>query len=229
MPTDFVNDIREFQARFGVESEPDPTFPPADKSAFRFEHLAEELHELGVAIDQCDLDGIADALVDLTYIAIGAALEWGINFEACWEEVHRANMSKVRASADGSDSKRGSSLDIVKPEGWTEPNIHEAMWQPHPPHYATILEHAHHIIDRRAEEGHREYGSIHENFVHTALIAGILQNKEFTPQDCIAVLASLKLARHNRSYKQDSLLDAVAYLGALDNDIQGYGDDRCGS
>lgn len=32
-------------------------------------------------------------------------------------------MSKVRAQKDGSDSARGSSFDVVKPEGWVAPDI----------------------------------------------------------------------------------------------------------
>jgi len=39
-----------------------------------------------------------------------------------WNEVQRANMSKVRASSE-SQSKRGSSLDVIKPEGWRGPDI----------------------------------------------------------------------------------------------------------
>jgi hypothetical protein len=59
-----------------------------------------------------------------------------------------------------------------------------------------------------------------------ATIASAMQGKVFTTSDVLAVLVGLKLARHRHSYKQDNLLDAVAYLGALDNLIQDRGDDR---
>jgi len=36
-------------------------------------------------------------------------------------------MKKVRAATDGSDSKRGSSLDVVKPEGWIAPDLSDLV------------------------------------------------------------------------------------------------------
>jgi hypothetical protein len=44
--------------------------------------------------------------------------------------------------------------------------------------------------------------------------------------DMYAALVALKLSRHSYNYKQDNLLDAVAYLGALDNYVEkhGYGE-----
>jgi hypothetical protein len=38
-----------------------------------------------------------------------------------------------------------------------------------------------------------------------------------------AALVALKLSRHSYNYKQDNLLDAVAYLGALDNYVEKFG------
>lgn len=43
-------------------------------------------------------------------------------FREAWDRVHRANMAKVRAER-ASDSKRGSSFDVVKPEGWQAPDL----------------------------------------------------------------------------------------------------------
>lgn len=89
-----------------------------------------------------------------------------------------------------------------------------------------ILDRANDIINNRSEEKNRQYGDMDENLDHAAEIASIMQRKQFNGADVAVVLASLKLARHRRSYKQDSLLDAVAYLGALDNRIQKRGDER---
>ena len=41
-------------------------------------------------------------------------------FTELFDDVHRANMSKVRAERN-SDSKRGSTFDIIKPAGWIGP------------------------------------------------------------------------------------------------------------
>jgi predicted HAD superfamily Cof-like phosphohydrolase len=66
---------------------------------------------------------MADALIDLVYVAMGTAHLLGLPWEALWNEVQIANMRKVRAAADASDSKRGSAFDVVKPPGWQPPNI----------------------------------------------------------------------------------------------------------
>ena len=64
-----------------------------------------------------------DALIDLVYVAMGTAHFLGYPWQMGWRLVQRANMSKVRAQKDASDSKRGSSFDVVKPQGWYPPNI----------------------------------------------------------------------------------------------------------
>ena len=38
-----------------------------------------------------------DALIDLTYVAMGTAYMMGLPWQDLWDEVQRANMSKVRA------------------------------------------------------------------------------------------------------------------------------------
>jgi hypothetical protein len=43
-------------------------------------------------------------------------------WSACWEHVQVANMSKARAHPSGSDSKRASSWDVVKPSNWVTPD-----------------------------------------------------------------------------------------------------------
>ncbi len=42
-------------------------------------------------------------------------------WDEMWADVQRANMSKVRAERP-SDSKRGSTWDVIKPVGWVAPN-----------------------------------------------------------------------------------------------------------
>lgn len=95
----------------------------AEAKRFRVEFLAEEVRELKEALDNQDLVGAFDALLDLVYVAEGTALYLGIDpFQ--WHygrhAVHNANMEKVRASS-AEDSKRGTALDVVKPEGWVGP------------------------------------------------------------------------------------------------------------
>lgn len=69
-----------------------------------------------------------DALIDMVYVAFGTAHLFGYPWHEGWGLVQAANMTKVRAQSDGSDSKRGSSFDVVKPEGWRAPDIDGLLW-----------------------------------------------------------------------------------------------------
>ena len=84
--------------------------------------LSEEIHEFITAENLADE---ADALVDLTYFALGRLVEMGIVPGPVFEEVHARNMAKRR----GTLSKRPNSLgyDAIKPEGWTAPDIEKFL------------------------------------------------------------------------------------------------------
>jgi hypothetical protein len=56
-------------------------------------------------------------------VVFGTAHLNGYPWQEGWDLVQQANITKERAAADGSNSKRGSSFDVVKPEGWTAPDI----------------------------------------------------------------------------------------------------------
>jgi predicted HAD superfamily Cof-like phosphohydrolase len=78
---------------------------------------------------------IADGIADLIYVAVGAALAYGIPLERVWAEVQRSNMAKFhRCSAcdgAGCDACAGTGFVAVKdaggkvqkPPGWTPPDI----------------------------------------------------------------------------------------------------------
>jgi predicted HAD superfamily Cof-like phosphohydrolase len=61
----------------------------------RLELLHEELKELEEALLLGDTAGTAKELIDLIYVAIGAAVTWGIPAEQVFEAVHRSNMTKT--------------------------------------------------------------------------------------------------------------------------------------
>ena len=124
--SDNFYDIGLFHEKFGLHNvtfhDAGPQKVDQELFEFRFKFLAEELEELQQAWKAQDSEEIFDALLDLVVVAMGTAHLFGFPWQEGWDEVQRANMSKVRAKADGSDSKRGSSWDIVKPEGWTPPD-----------------------------------------------------------------------------------------------------------
>ncbi len=124
--------VGEFHTKFGLSvTGRDGNLPHRlDNEAFlfRYQFLQEELQEMLKDHRAGDLAGVADAIADLVYVALGTAHLYGIPLDHVFAEVQRANMSKER-SAGSSDprSKRGSSLDVVKPAGWTPPDVDKVL------------------------------------------------------------------------------------------------------
>lgn len=86
------------------------------------EHLEEELSEFTIAVEDGDLVGQADALVDIVYVALDAAIRLGLPWQELWDDVQRVNMTKVRGI-----THRGHALDVKKPDGWEGPKTAEIL------------------------------------------------------------------------------------------------------
>lgn len=86
---------------------------------------------------------------------------------------------------------------------------------------SNILEQANEIVNNRSEEKEREYGPFSEGMQRAAMIASGMSGKEMTSHDMYIALVALKLSRQSYNFKEDNLLDAVAYLGAWQNHIEG--------
>ena len=82
---------------------------------------------------------------------------------------------------------------------------------------SNILEEANDIINKRSEEKERNYGPFSEGMRRAALIASGATGKDITAEDMYMCMVALKLSRESYNHKKDNLLDAVAYLGALNN------------
>jgi hypothetical protein len=80
-----------------------------------------------------------------------------------------------------------------------------------------ILKEADLIINDRSQEKQRMYGPFSEGMKRAALIASGATGKDFTAKDMYMAMIALKLSRESYNHKEDNLLDAVAYLGALNN------------
>jgi hypothetical protein len=80
-----------------------------------------------------------------------------------------------------------------------------------------ILEEANRIINLRSEEKERMYGPFEEGMERAAMIASGCTGKNITAGDMYLCLVALKLSRQSYNHKEDNLLDAVAYLGSLNN------------
>ena len=123
----FFEDVVDFRRKFGLGLPPEPVWGPEDTFLdFRQALLAEETREAFVASNAGDIEELADALVDVTFIALGTAAALGIDFNSCWDAVLEANMQKVRA-VKPEETKRNHIFDLVKPDGWVPPDIERIL------------------------------------------------------------------------------------------------------
>ena len=80
-----------------------------------------------------------------------------------------------------------------------------------------ILEEANKIINERSEEKERMYGPFDESMAKAARIASELCGKDITTEDFYKCMIALKISRMHYNLKEDTLLDCVAYIAALNN------------
>ena len=124
--TDILKDIDNFHKKYGFEKNEKIDIPNnSELINFRNAFLMEELAEYTNAITKKDAAGALDALVDIVYIALGTAWLFNLPFEKAWNEVQKANMSKIRAK--DKTGKRGTKFDVVKPKDWKAPNIEKII------------------------------------------------------------------------------------------------------
>lgn len=82
-----------------------------------------------------------------------------------------------------------------------------------------ILERADKIVNNRSEEKTREYGNFEDSMESMAKIFNAISGLELEPKHMYFAMIALKLSREKHCHKEDNLLDAVAYIGALNNYI----------
>lgn len=118
-------DVVRFHQKFGLGDtetgypiDAGPRVVSKEWIEFRIKFLEEELDEFKKGFVEYDHAQMADALIDLTYVAMGTALGLGYPWQHLWEEVQSANMRKVKGS-----TKRGVLFDVTKPKGWVAPRI----------------------------------------------------------------------------------------------------------
>ncbi len=114
--------LREFHASKSIHGGLMPDRPtvnvPEWVQTLRMDLLDEEVRELHEAVEKGDIVKIADAIADITYIAVGTAVAYGIPFDAVFAEVHRSNMTKVNVPTE---------KKVVKGPDYREPHIAEVL------------------------------------------------------------------------------------------------------
>ena len=83
--------------------------------------MEEEADELATAIVAHDQVETMDALIDFMVVTIGALHSLGVDVEGAWTEVMRSNLAKI--DPETGTVQRREDGKILKPEGWTPPNL----------------------------------------------------------------------------------------------------------
>ena len=82
--------------------------------------IAEEVEELRVALKNRDIKEVADALTDILYVTYGAGHAFGINLDACFDEVQNSNMSKLDENGKPIYNESGK---VMKGPNYFKPNL----------------------------------------------------------------------------------------------------------
>lgn len=114
------NKVKDFHAKFELPIGRSPYPITEYAKARRMALINEETAELYVAMHMNDLINIADGLADLLYVVLGTAVEYGIDIEPIFNEVHRSNMSKV-GGIKREDGK------LLKPSTYSPPDIESCL------------------------------------------------------------------------------------------------------
>jgi predicted HAD superfamily Cof-like phosphohydrolase len=117
-----INDIIELNKKFGMMISDEPVYLTKRLLTERADFMQEELDEFKKAIATMDIAELADALIDIVYVAKGTAIKAGLPWEDLWNDVHKCNMAKVRGT-----TKRGNAVDLMKPHGWKPPATYEIL------------------------------------------------------------------------------------------------------
>ena len=109
---------------FGQEVKKKPSLSTDKINNLRIKLIDEELNELKEAISKKDLKEVADALTDILYVAYGAGHAFGINLDACFEEVQKSNMSKL-----GNDGKPiyNENGKVMKGPNYFKPDLNKFL------------------------------------------------------------------------------------------------------
>jgi len=113
-------DVKIFMKNFGQMVRTKPQFPDKKTMQLRYDLIKEELKELEQAMKTKNLKEIADALTDILYVTYGAGYAYGINLDKCFNEVQRANMSKLGKDGKPIYNEKGK---VMKGPNYLEPNL----------------------------------------------------------------------------------------------------------
>jgi len=113
-----------FMKTFGQEVNNKAVFPSEKIQKLRYDLIAEELEELKIALKNKDIKEVADALTDILYVTYGAGHAFGINLDACFNEVQNSNMSKLGTNGKPIYNENGK---VMKGPNYFKPNLEKYL------------------------------------------------------------------------------------------------------
>jgi len=114
--------VKNFMETFGQEVKSRPSLSSDKINILRYNLIKEELDEFKQALDNNNLLEVADALTDILYVTYGAGHAFGINLDACFEEVQNSNMSKLGNDGKPIYSDQGK---VLKGPNYFKPDLSE--------------------------------------------------------------------------------------------------------
>jgi len=114
------NSVKIFMEKFGQIVRTKPQFPDEETMQLRLNLIKEELSELEDAMKTKNLKEIADALTDILYVTYGAGYAYGIDLDKCFEEVQKANMSKLGEDGKPIFNEQGK---VMKGPNYIKPDL----------------------------------------------------------------------------------------------------------
>ena len=118
--------IRDFHAGAGAPFPDAPLVPETQMLILRKTLIDEEYAEVTAEYNRLinaqsanqphNITQLVHELADLLYVAYGAILACGVDADAVFAEVHRANMQKL-------DGPRRADGKLLKPPGWQPANV----------------------------------------------------------------------------------------------------------
>lgn len=120
--------VEAFMAAGGQTTNIIPKVPDPPIAERRIGMLREEVDELEDSVADIDIVEYADAIADIIYVALGAAVEAGIDIEPVIEEVIDSNNSKIDWER-GQPWARHDNGKIGKDERYRAPDIRSIILQ----------------------------------------------------------------------------------------------------
>ena len=130
MPDTNAQKVGAFHAAIAAAYPERPRVPEAAALQLRLTLIREEMQEVEAEFEQlaydlphaapADLAPLAHELADLLYVTYGALGTLGVDADAVFAEVHRANLAKTTGPrrADGKQ---------LKPEGWQKADVRRVL------------------------------------------------------------------------------------------------------